>query len=109
ERVGIIDPQVMVDRRQKVAGAADPFDGVFSAPVSGADKTTRRNAASRPDVREAARPVVTTRLSCTGGGTRIAGPGAGGIADLRRAAKFARDHHEHTFVEAALINVLDQR
>ena len=48
--VGRIDAQVMVDRCQKITGAADAFDGVFAAFIGGSDKASGFDAAAGPDV-----------------------------------------------------------
>ena len=48
--VGRIDAQVVVDGCQKIARAADSFDGIFAAFVRGTNEPSCFDAAARPDV-----------------------------------------------------------
>ena len=50
EHVLRIDTKVVVNCRQKVAGAADAFDGIFSAFVGRSNKATGFDATAGPDV-----------------------------------------------------------
>ena len=107
--LGVVDAQVMVDGRQEVAGPADPFDGVFAAFVGGADEASGGDPAAGPDVGKAARPVIAAGLHGAGRGAGVAGPGAGGVTDLGRAAEFAGHHDQHALVKSACVDVFDQR
>ena len=50
ESIGIVDTQMVVDRRQKIARAADAFDRIFAAFIGGSDESSGFNTATRPDV-----------------------------------------------------------
>jgi len=92
QRVRGIDAQVMVDRGQEIARAAATVDGVFASFVRRADESTGLDAATGPQVREGAWPMVSSRLLGAGGGTRVANARARLIIDQRRATEFAGDH-----------------
>jgi hypothetical protein len=46
----VVDAQVMVERGEEIAWAADTVDGMFAALIRGADKSARGDAAARPDI-----------------------------------------------------------
>lgn len=50
QRVGRVDPHVVVDRGEEVAGAADAFDRIFAALVGAADEAAGLDASARPEV-----------------------------------------------------------
>ena len=47
---GVVDAEVMIDGRKKIAGAMPVGDGVLAKLVGGADDLAPLNAAARPDV-----------------------------------------------------------
>ena len=57
-----VDTEVVIDRRQEIAGATDAFDRVFAALVRGADVTTSLDAAAGPNVGKGPRPVIASWL-----------------------------------------------
>src|SRR5207244_5416566 len=62
----------------------------------------------RPKLGKPARPVIAARLD---GSRRPAGhpaAAAGHFLDARRAPELASDDYQHSFVQAAGVNVLDQ-
>ena len=50
KRLTGINAHVVVDGGQEVAGAADPFNGVFTAFVGGTNETAGLNSTARPNV-----------------------------------------------------------
>ncbi len=105
----VFDAEVLINRCQKIAGTVPMGDGILAEFIGGTDELAALYAAAGPDVGEGARPVIASGLLGAGGRAGVADAGAGLVIDLRRAAEFAGDHHEHALSEAALINILDER
>ena len=62
ERPGVVDPEVVVDRRQEVARAAHAVDRVLAARVGGADEPAGGDPAARREIEELARQVLGDRV-----------------------------------------------
>lgn len=103
-----IDPEVVVDRGEEIAGTTHPLGDIFTAFVGGSNEFAVVDAATRPQVRKGPWPVVATWLHSSRWGTGISGPGAGGVFNLGGAAELTRHDDQHALVEAAFVDILDQ-
>src|SRR5690606_37221700 len=75
ENLRCIDPEVLINRRQKISRAAVPLDHVLATFICGTDEAPGLDSAAGPNIRERAGPVVaaglfgpgrSARITCTG-------------------------------------------
>lgn len=104
-----IDAEVVIDRRQKISGTANPLDRVLAAFVGRSDEASGFDTATSPDIGERSWPMVAAWLLRSGWGTGVSGTCTRLMADLWRTTEFTSYNNQNSFVETSVINVFDQR
>ena len=94
-----LDPEVMVDRGEEIAGTAGALDHILATLVTRTDDAAGLDAAAGSDVGKSAGPVIAAGLEGSGRGARIAGSGAAVKADLRSASEPTGDDDEDALVQ----------
>ena len=96
------DPQVLVEGSEDVAHADLTLGNLASLLVGGADNPSRQHAAASEQQRRGSRPMIAARLLHAGGAVGL-------VIDARHATELAGHHDQNAAIQAAFIQVFDQR
>jgi hypothetical protein len=106
-RIGYVAPfkvnaEVLVNRGREVADTDTAIHAIFAETIRGADHLAFRDLAAAEQEGIGMRPMVPARLSDARAAIRC-------IRDARRPSEITADHKQYFFIEAALVQILDQR
>ena len=103
-----VDPEVPIDRGEKVLGTDAAVNYVLAATVGPADDLARRNAAACPDHRVGLWPVIAAGLHrprrCAG----HAAAAARNVGDVAVCAELAGDDDQDSLIQSTVIDVFNQ-
>ena len=57
-----VDPEMMIDRGQKISGTTSPLNDILAPFVRGTDITTGLDSAAGPEIGKRAGPVIATGI-----------------------------------------------
>lgn len=105
---GAVDSQVLINGGQKIVWAHLSLGDEFTAFVCGTNDLATADAPAGKKHGTCMVPVIAAWLDHAGGGTGNPATAAGDLGDFWRAAELACHHYKDAFIEAALVDIVDE-